>query len=73
MSTTTENLFPLRAAPLMAASVQPRPSQLRRSIWVQQEGRGHEPCFATERRFFCEETDCPWRAECLSLRAEWRR
>ena len=42
-------------------------------IRAEQEHLGHEPCFRAERRLFCRETRCPWRAECLSLHAEWRR
>lgn len=47
--------------------------QRRWQIRAEQQLAEHEPCFATDRRFFCEETGCPWRAECLALRAEWRR
>ncbi len=28
---------------------------------------------ATESRFSCKDTQCPWRDECLGLRAEWHR
>lgn len=42
-------------------------------IWSLQAEQGIEPCFATERRFTCTDTQCPWRDECLGLQAEWRR
>jgi hypothetical protein len=39
----------------------------------QQLRDGHEPCFGTERRHACPEREtCPYRAECLGLRAAWR-
>jgi len=34
---------------------------------------GMEPCFSTEYRHVCRDTDCPWRDQCKVLRAEWRR
>lgn len=42
-------------------------------ILTEQMRSGHEPCFQTEGRHACGETQCPWRAECLSMRAEWLR
>lgn len=42
-------------------------------VWAEQAQANHLRCFGTERRFTCEETQCPWRTECLSLCAEWRR
>lgn len=42
-------------------------------VWQRQLEAGHEPCFGTSERFFCAETDCPFRSECLGLRAAWKR
>ena len=42
-------------------------------VWAEQEQANHLRCFGTERRFTCEEVDCPWRVECMSLCAQWRR
>jgi hypothetical protein len=42
-------------------------------ILYAQMAEGHEPCFRTERRHGCPEADCPYRPECMALRAEWRR
>lgn len=42
-------------------------------IWRLQIAAGHEPCFGTPERFGCDVLDCPWRARCLGLRAEWLR
>jgi hypothetical protein len=44
----------------------------RYQVWAAQQDSGMEPCFATPRRFVCDEQGCPWRDECLSLRAEWK-
>jgi hypothetical protein len=53
---------------------QPSMGSARRwNIWAQQAAAGKQPCFASEVRFNCRELDCPWRAECLDLRAEWQR
>jgi hypothetical protein len=43
------------------------------NVWAEQERANHLRCFGTERRFTCEEIGCPWRTECMSLCAEWRR
>jgi len=43
------------------------------SVWAEQDRANHMRCFGTAHRFTCEETNCPWRVECLSLCAEWRR
>lgn len=45
----------------------------RYAIWEMQVARGQEPCFRTPVRFECETMDCPWREECLDLRAIWRQ
>lgn len=45
----------------------------RYAIWRRQADEGHETCFATARRFICKETHCRYRAECVQLRAMWRR
>ncbi|HRQ65578.1 MAG TPA: hypothetical protein PKZ76_12085 [Xanthomonadaceae bacterium] len=45
----------------------------RYQVWSVQQSEGKDPCFATARRFVCDQFDCPWRSECLSLRAEWMR
>ncbi len=57
----------LRTGPMGSAS------RRRWAIWSVQQQTGHEPCFGTEARIFCRESACPWRAECLGLKAEWRR
>jgi len=59
--------------PLVPAQAAARAKQRRWDIWGEQQRTGHDPCFSTERRIICEESACLWRAECLSLRAEWRR
>lgn len=41
-------------------------------IWGMQVEAGHEPCFGTAVRFVCDEYECPFRKECLGLRAHWR-
>lgn len=46
---------------------------LRWNVWAEQERQGRTPCFGTEARNACRKVDCPWRRECLSLKAEWRR
>lgn len=43
------------------------------NIWRGQLAAGHEPCFATSQRFHCQDVDCPWREQCMRLRAEWLR
>ena len=48
-------------------------TQRRWQVLYVQLQEGHEPCFQTERRHGCGETDCAYRQECLSLRAEWLR
>lgn len=42
-------------------------------ILTEQIRTGHEPCFQTDRRHTCGETDCRWRAECRPSRADWLR
>ncbi len=61
------------AAATLHANAVGRPIQRRWDVWAEQRHLHHQPCFATEYRIFCEEIGCPWRAECMSLRAEWRR
>jgi hypothetical protein len=56
-----------------AAGSQVNCSARRWDIWAQQAASGKRPCFASEHRFTCMEADCPWRNECLGLRAEWHR
>ncbi len=43
------------------------------AIRKQQVLDGHEPCFGTEQRYNCAETECPWRKPCQRLRAAWLR
>lgn len=31
---------------------------------------GQDPCFSSEKRYFCTET-CEWSKECRKLRAQW--
>ena len=69
MNTIRLDMLPPTAAPPRLT----RPTQLRWNIWNEQRCVGHEPCFGTEQRLFCEELNCHWRGTCLSLRAEWRR
>lgn len=64
------------AAPLFRPEGRSIPLQVTRWRWQilgEQMRSGHEPCFQTERRHACGETGCRWRAECLSLRADWLR
>jgi len=70
---TSEQSFgaPIMVPPRPAGRM--RPAQMRWSIWAEQRRAGHEPCFGTDNRIVCEEVGCPWRGECLALRAEWRR
>lgn len=37
-----------------------------------QKAQGHEPCFATDKRYFCNES-CEWRKDCRGLIAAWMR
>ncbi len=64
-----------RTLPLSVVRASPAGSASRRrwAIWSEQQHLGHEPCFGTEARIFCREASCPWRVECLGLKAEWRR
>jgi len=71
MNTVAEQVVELKVNPSAVGSL--RPMQMRWAIWAEQEFLNHQPCFGTERRLFCEERDCPWRSQCLSLRAAWRR
>lgn len=32
--------------------------------------RGKDPCFSSERRYFCTDV-CEWSSECRKLRAQW--
>ncbi|MGD8827064.1 MAG: hypothetical protein PVG21_00060 [Gammaproteobacteria bacterium] len=48
-------------------------AQRRYQIWARQAANGQTPCFGTPTRYFCDDWDCPFRAECLQLRAAWRR
>lgn len=64
--------------PTGSESVLPRPSpqsftSRRWTVWQRQLRAGHVPCFGTPERFFCDEAECPFRAECRSLRANWQR
>jgi hypothetical protein len=59
-------------APLYDQSRNTRRAQEHR-VWAEQERANHLACFGTGRRFTCEEAGCPWRTECMSLCAEWRR
>lgn len=71
---------------LKAAAHRPRPAvgpvslvrdhsakNRRYQVWALQQAAGLEPCFGTARRLVCDQRDCPWRAECQGLRAEWMR
>jgi hypothetical protein len=63
-----------RAEPAAPLAVTPiSRTQRRWQVLYQQLQCDHEPCFQTEKRHSCKETTCPWRTECLALRAEWRR
>ncbi len=33
---------------------------------------GHEPCYLSDKRYFCTEK-CEWSEECRKLRAKWSR
>lgn len=57
-----EGLAPARSA-----------SERRWAIWQEQEAAGQQACFATPLRLICTKMDCPWRSECLKLRADWMR
>lgn len=72
MSSAAESMVHLDPRPVPAIAGL-RPMQLRWAIWAEQEYLNHQPCFGTERRIFCEERDCAWRSQCMSLRAQWRR
>jgi hypothetical protein len=37
-----------------------------------QRQRGEDPCFATDKRYTCNNF-CEWRADCVKLRAVWLR
>ena len=39
-------------------------------IWNIQLLSGKDPCFSSEKRYFCTET-CEWSKECRKLRAQW--
>lgn len=64
------------AVPLFRPDGRSIPLQLTRRRWQilgSQMREGHEPCFQTERRHACPEVECPWRTECVVMRADWRR
>lgn len=42
-------------------------------VWSEQAKQGIDPCFATDQRFTCNQTTCPWWDECQDLRVEWQR
>ena len=42
-------------------------------IWSLQQQIGFDPCFGTDIRYACERSGCPWREECQSLCADWKR
>jgi hypothetical protein len=42
-------------------------------VWSEQRRQGLRSCFATDQRFICKSTQCPWWDECQGLRAEWER
>ncbi|HEX7113404.1 MAG TPA: hypothetical protein VF216_13245 [Mizugakiibacter sp.] len=48
-------------------------SERRWAIWQEQEAAGQQACFATPLRLICTKMDCPWRSECMKLRADWMR
>lgn len=48
-------------------------SRRRYAIWELQNAAGDTPCFGTCQRLICTDNDCPYRAECLRLKASWRR
>ncbi|MCE5232431.1 MAG: hypothetical protein LLF91_03865 [Xanthomonadaceae bacterium] len=48
-------------------------SARRWAVWTEQEAAGTQACFATPLRLTCAKLDCPWRAECMKLRADWMR
>jgi len=61
------------ASPGSSTSSRASDSGWRHTVWAAQVSAGHEPCFGTAYRFVCDEASCPWRRDCLRLRAEWRR
>ncbi|GAP67074.1 hypothetical protein MBSD_n2390 [Mizugakiibacter sediminis] len=55
-------------------AAQARSASARRwAIWQEQEAAGQQACFATPLRLVCRKMDCPWRGECMKLRADWMR
>lgn len=48
-------------------------STRRWAVWNDQQRCGSVTCFRTDVRYSCEKTNCAWRAECMTLRAEWKR
>lgn len=46
------------------------PTRIVRAI---QRRQGKSPCCGSDLRYYCTDTECPWRAECFSLIAEWLR
>lgn len=63
--------FPASAAPMPAPS--DSATRRRYAIWELQTAAGHSPCFGTSQRLVCTERNCPYRRECLRLKASWRR
>lgn len=60
--------------PAHEAAAQARSTSARRwAIWQEQEAAGQQACFATPLRLACAKMDCPWRSECMKLRADWMR
>lgn len=43
------------------------------AILREQMACGENPCFGTDRRHVCEQVACRFRAECLAMRAHWKR
>lgn len=43
------------------------------AIWSLQKQIGFNPCFGTDARYACQLAQCPWRGECQSLCADWKR
>lgn len=54
-------------------SSEPLRSARPRSIRQQQQMVGHEPCYATDKRYGCREYECLWRGDCVKLIAAWLR
>lgn len=48
-------------------------SDRRWEVWGIQRKIGLGPCFGTEARYSCRAENCPWRGECQSMCADWKR